>query len=102
MPFFFLLPLWALCLICGAVLAFFPRSRFLSTYVLLASTFAILLAFLLSTAVLLLAGRVVGGTDFAWLALIAYVAAIGVGGIGGAIAGLFLAHRANRRFGWKP
>jgi acyl-CoA hydrolase len=53
-----------------------------------------------STAVLLLLGRLLGGTSVAWLGAVAYLAAIVVGGGVGVVAGLLLGLKVNRQLGW--
>jgi hypothetical protein len=100
MPFFFLLPLWAFCLLAGIALLFSSRLRFLGTYILLGSTFGMLLSFLLSLALLFFVAKFLAGTKLAWLAAVAYLAGIPVGGLIGSAGGAFLAYRLNRRLGW--
>ncbi len=101
MPFFFIVPLWILCILAGVILLFFKRFRFLSMYVLLSSTGGLLASFLLSLALLFVAAKFVGGTPVAWIALLAYLAGIFLGGAVGIIAGAVLAWRFNRRMGWQ-
>ena len=101
MPFFFIVPLWILCVLTGVILLFFKRFRFLSMYLLLSSTGGLLASFLLSLALLFLTAKFVGGTSVAWLALFAYLAGILLGGAVGIIAGTLLARRFNRRMGWR-
>jgi len=100
MPFFFLLPLWGFCVLAGIALLFFARVRFLGTYVLLGSTFGLLISFLLSVALLFFFAKVLAGTKLAWLAAVAYLAGIPLGGMIGIAGGAFLAYRLNRRLGW--
>src|SRR5438874_7853807 len=101
MPFFLIVPIWALCVVVGVVLLFSHRFRFLSLYLLLGSTSGLLLLFLLSLALLFLAGKFLGGSPIAWLALVAYLVGLAVGGAGGVAGGLLLARRINRRMGWQ-
>jgi len=70
-------------------------------YVLLSSTGGLLASFLLSLALLFVAAKFVGGTPVAWIALLAYLAGIFLGGAVGIIAGAVLAWRFNRRMGWQ-
>jgi hypothetical protein len=91
MPFFFLVPLWILSIIAGAILLLFARLRFLSAYIFLASTIGIVSAFLVSLAVLALAAKIFAGTSFAWVALLAYLLGIALGGAGGILVGVILA-----------
>ena len=100
MPFFFILPMWCLCVFAGAALLFVPRLRFLSSYLLFGSTIGLILSFGLSLAVLFVTVRFFGRTRIAWLAIVAYLAAIGIGGIFGIMAGLFVARRVNRKIRW--
>jgi len=100
MPFFFIVPLWILSVLAGVTLLFSKRLRFLSMYLLLSSTGGLLLSFLVSLAFLFVAGKLVGGTSMAWLALLAYLAGILLGGALGIIGGALLARNVNRRMGW--
>jgi thiamine transporter ThiT len=99
-PFFFIVPLWLLLSICGTALLFSPRLRFLTPYIVLGSTVGLMCSVAFSTVVLLLMGKILGGTSVAWLALAAYLMAIVVGGGVGVIAGLLLGQEVNRRLGW--
>lgn len=100
MPFFLIVPIWAICIVVGGALLPSRRMRFLSTYILFGSTIGLLISFLLSLAVLFGLSKIVGGTSVAWLALVGYVIAIGGGGILGVIIGLFLAKKINNSFPW--
>jgi hypothetical protein len=92
MPFFFILPLWLVCLLLGIVLLFLPKLRFLSAHILLGSTIGLLLSFGLSTlALILLAKTAVSG----WVVLIGYLAGIGFGGAIGIAVGIFAAKKLN-------
>jgi hypothetical protein len=101
MLFFFILPVWFLCLIAGFGILLSQRLRFLSAYLLLGSTCGLLLSFVLSLGVLLLTGKFLGGTSVAWLALVAYLVGIAIEGTIGVLLGLFLARTLNRRLGWQ-
>ena len=101
MPFFFIVPVWMLVVMVGVALLFSRRLRFLSSYLLLSSTLGLLLSFLMSLALLLIAGKVFGNTSVAWIALLAYLAGMFVGGLIGIVAGLFVARKLNRRLGWQ-
>src|SRR5690349_13435216 len=99
MPFFLLLPVWLLCVLVGLVLVFVRSLRSIGVYTLTMSTVALLCSFGLSTAVLYFGPRLFSNTHPSWfgVALIAaYFCAIGVGGIGGAIAGFLATHRVLR------
>ncbi len=101
MPFFFLIPLWALCVMAGLALLFSGRLRFVGIYIMFAATGGLLGSFLLSTALLLLSAKLFGGTRVAWLALAAYLGGIVLGGLVGVLAGLLIAWKINVRFGWQ-
>ena len=101
MPFFFIVPLWLLCLVAGGVLLFSKRLRVLSLYLVMGSTGGVIVSFLLSLGVLLLAGKFLGGTRFAWVALIGYLIGIVGGGTIGILGGGILARIVNRRVGWQ-
>lgn len=100
MPFFFIVPLWLLLSVCGTALLFSRRLRFLSPYIVLGSTAGLLCSVAMATVVLWLLGKLLGGTSVAWLAFVAYLMAIVVGGGIGVIAGLLLGQEVNRRLGW--
>ena len=58
MPFFLIVPVWLLCVLCGVVLLCFQRFRRLGIYAINISTAATVVSLLLSTAVLFLSARV--------------------------------------------
>jgi hypothetical protein len=102
MPFFFILPIWFLCLIAGLGMMFSVRFRYLSTYLILSSTLGLVLSFLLSTAVLVLLPKVdlpsnVSGIVF----ILGCLAAMGAGGVLGIGASLLSAHTLNGKIGWR-
>src|SRR5581483_2131127 len=91
MPFFLIVPIWLLCALAGIVLLFIRRFRRIGVYAITVSTTALLVSFGVSTAVLYAGPRLAPSPHPPWygVALIAaYVAAIIVGGLVGAIAGL--------------
>jgi hypothetical protein len=98
MPFFFIVPLWILCLLGGATLFCFARLRNLSLYVLLGSTGFTVCSFLCSTMVLLIAGK---WPQLFWhsglLAAAGYIGALLAGGAFGVVGGLALACKLNFR-----
>jgi hypothetical protein len=98
MPFFFIVPVWLLCVLCVVVLLCFPRFRRLGLYAINISTAATVVSLLLSTAVLFLGTRVgplrVG--QWSGIALIgAYVLAIGVGALIGGLGGFLLTRKVS-------
>jgi hypothetical protein len=96
MPFFFIVPIWLLCLLAGAVLFSFARLRSLSLYVLLAPTGFTVVSFLSSTLVLLLAGKWPQLFGHSGLLLMGgYIGALLAGGVLGTVAGLALAYKFN-------
>src|SRR5580765_8059265 len=99
MPFFFIVPLWLLLLISGVALLFSRRLRFLTPYIVLGSTAGLMCSVAFSTVVLLLLGKLLGGTSAGWLAFVAYLMAIVVGGGVGVVAGLLLGQKVNRQLG---
>src|ERR1019366_9697339 len=98
MPFFFIVPLWILCLLGGATLFCFARLRNLSLYVLLGSTGFTVFSFLCSTMVLLVAGK---WPQLFWhsglLAAAGYICALLAGGGFGVVGGLALAYKLHFR-----
>jgi hypothetical protein len=54
MPFFFIAPIWVLCVLIGLACLASTRLRFIASYLILGSTFGLLASFALSTAPLLL------------------------------------------------
>jgi hypothetical protein len=99
-PFFFLVPLWLVLSVVGAVLLFWRRLRFLSPYIVLGSTVGLACSFAFSLVVLLILGKLFRGTSVAWLALAAYLVAIVIGGGVGVIGGLLLGRTVNSKLGW--
>ena len=96
MPFFFIVPIWLVCLLAGAVLFSFARLRSLSLYVLLAPTGFTVFSFLSSTLVLLVAGRWPQVVGHSGLILVGgYIGALLAGGAFGTVAGLALAYKLN-------
>lgn len=93
MIFFLVLPVWMLCILSGIVLLFPPQRRQIGLYVIVVSTAAMLVSFLLSTAVLYLGATIGPRLHIQWLgvAVIAtYILAVGLGLIVGAFAGFLL------------
>jgi hypothetical protein len=98
MPFFFIAPLWILCLVVGGVMFSSARRRSLSLYLLFASTGFAVFSFVCSTLVLVASGKWPG---LFWhsglLTLVGYLGALLAGGAAGAAGGLALAYKLNRR-----
>ena len=97
MPFFFILPLWALVAVIGIVLLFLPRFRSTGVYVLVSSTGGLLLSFFLSTCVLMLVPRLQITATSRWLLIFGYLGAILFGGLAGIVLGFLLARPIVRR-----
>jgi hypothetical protein len=103
MPFFLIVPVWLLCVLAGAVCAFFRRSRCVSLYLICVPTGGLLVSFAFSTLALLLGTRLFGHVRANWIGVVlilAYVAAFGAGGLVGIFAGFVAARSANRHLGW--
>ena|SRR3569832_2742824 len=97
MPFFFILPIWALVVVASLVLLVMKPSRTLGTYLLFTSTGGLIFSLALSTAALLAGARLLDGTSLGWLTLVAYLAMIGIGGQFGIAAGAFAAWKLTHR-----
>jgi|SRR5579863_5307550 hypothetical protein len=98
MPFFFIVPLWILCLLAGIVLFCFARLRSFSLYLLFASTGFTICSFLCSMLVLVVAGRWPGLFWHSGLVAVGgYVGALLAGGAAGTAGGLLIAYRINYR-----
>lgn len=97
MPFFFIVPIWAVAVVISVGLLVVKRVRTVGVYLLLASTGGLIFSFALSTAVLMVAARLLNGTSLGWLALLAYLAMIGVGGVIGAVLGAIAARKLTAR-----
>ena len=97
MPFFFIVPIWFLCVITGVMLCFFKRSRFLSLYLVLTSTGGAILSLVLSTFLLWLASKLFSNE---LILIAAYLLSLAVGGVIGVAAGFVAAAKINRRLGW--
>lgn len=99
MPFFFILPLWLLTVLVGAVMVCVRTTRRAGVYVITMSTFATILSILLSTAVLFVGPRITASPPD-WMGLVvfaAYLVAIPVGGLTGAIAGFLVSRNLLAR-----
>ncbi len=102
MPFFFIAPLWLLAIAAGLSLLFFRRLRFLSSYLVLASTGGLVLSLLASTLVLWLGTSIFNNRN-GWAAIVViggYLASIPVFGLVGVLLGILAARRINRRLRW--
>lgn len=99
MPFFFIGAAWIFCLVVGLVLLCFRPLRFLSTYLIFGSTGLTFASFALSTLVLLAIGRFPErSSHLVVLAIVGYFGAIVAGGCIGAVVGLIVGHKVNRKF----
>jgi predicted MFS family arabinose efflux permease len=103
MVFFFLLPLWLLCVVAGTVLCWFKKSRLLSSYFFLCPTVGIVVAFVLSSLVLWAGPRMLGSADSwaKWALVTAYLLGTGLGGVIGGVVGFSAARRINRLLRWE-
>ena len=93
MPFFFIVPIWALCVVIGVALMFFRDLRKLARFVIALPTGATLISFALSTGVLYFVPRFAHQPHQQWygLALIAaYVIALLLGALIGAAGACLL------------
>jgi hypothetical protein len=102
MPFFFIVPIWLLCVVIGVVLCFFKRSRFLSLYLVLSSTGSAIVSLALSTFVLWTAPKLFA-KEHTWEGLVliaAYLGSIVLGAVVGAIVGFVAAGKINQRLRW--
>jgi hypothetical protein len=100
MPFFFILPVWGLCVVIGVALLFVRDLRRIAYFVIAVPTGATLVSFALSTSVLYLVPRVAHEPHPKWfgIALIAgYVIALVLGALIGALGAFVLLLRAPAR-----
>jgi hypothetical protein len=81
MLFFFVLPVWAICVVVGVALLFFSELRRIAYFVIAIPTGATLVSFALSTSVLYLVPRLTHEPHPQWF---------GVAMIGGYVIALFL------------
>ncbi len=95
MPFFFIVPLWILTVIVGGALVSITATRRVGIYVLATSTFATVVSFVLSTAVLFVGPRIAANPPgwFGFVVVVGYLAAIPLGGLIGAVTGLLLTRK---------
>ena len=99
MPFFFIAPLWLLCVAAGAILIFAGRRR-IGAYVVSVSTGATVVSLVLSTAVLFLFPRLPFRLPPQWNAISlisAYLMAILLGGVAGAAGAFWLTAKIWRQ-----
>ena len=103
MPFFFAFPVCLVFVATGLVFLLLPRFRFLSAYFLLCSTAGFLLSFALSLSVFHLMGwvKTSGGMWLGWVVILAYLVAIGIGGVVGIVIGFIGAKKINAHLGWQ-
>ena len=109
MPFFILIPIWLLCVVIGLAMLASRQLRFLASYVILGSTFGLLVSFVLSTTALLLfawlAPRIghhrLGaiGSLLGYIGLLGYIIGLVGGGFIGTAVGALMAYRLNLRVG---
>lgn len=104
MPFFFIAPIWLLCVLIGLASLASSRLRFLASYLILGSTFGLLASFVLSTVPLLLVPKALAmvryeGSIGGILIVVGYVTGLLTGGLAGIAGGGVIACRLNRRFG---
>jgi hypothetical protein len=93
MPFFFILLVWAFCVLIGTALLFFRNLRSIGSYVIAVPTGATLVSLALSTSVLYFVPRFTHGSHPQWLgiALIAgYLIALALGAPLGALGAFLL------------
>jgi len=89
MPFFFIAPVWLLCVGVGAIMLFVRRLRRIGYFVITAPTGATLTSFVLSTSVFYLFPRVLSKSHPEWSGvevIASYVIALIAGAVIGAIA----------------
>ncbi len=92
MPFFFIIPVWLLCVAVGLILLLFAHLRKLGYFVIAIPTGATVISFFLSTSVFFIASRLLPLPSRPWygvLILAVYVSALVLGALLGAI-GAFL------------
>jgi hypothetical protein len=97
-------PIWLLCIFVGLVALCFPKARFTSTYILLGSTFGLVVSCVSSLLLLVLTRqilKIVGLVRLQWLAGVAYVVGFVAGGTLGIVIGSILADHVNRKLGWR-
>lgn len=115
MIYFFILPLWALTILLGVALFFFPKLRFLSLYVILGSTFSVVLSALgLFTSLYLFVGlssEVSGWSSWqrlgdiksyvgGGLGILTILGGFAAGAVIGGLVGIALAWLINRKLAW--
>jgi len=85
----------------GLLMLLSSRLRFLAAYVILGSTFGLIVSFLISTATLLLRAKLMAGLGFngslgGIVSILGYLSGIVAGGAVGIVVGALTAHRVNR------
>lgn len=99
MPFFFIVPLWFLCVLTGCVLLFFAQLRRIGQFVIAVPTGATGISFLLSTAALFLLPRIMPQPAGPWYGIFTvsvYLVGIVAGGLIGAVAAFFVVLKLQR------
>lgn len=96
MPFFFIAPIWLLCVGVGVIMLFARRLRRIGYFVISVPTGATLASFLLSTSVFYVFPRVSSQSHPQWVGIaviVSYVIALVLGAVLGAIASFWLTFR---------
>lgn len=115
MIYFFIFPLWTLVVLFGIILLFFPKLRFLGPHVILASTFATTISFVLSIGLLIgFAGlwQNLGSWETfrnhsditsaagVGMGILGYLGGLALGALVGAVIGIAIAWWIDRKLGW--
>ena len=100
MPFFFIVPIWLLCVVMGLLTLVVRRFRFLASYLILGSTLGLIVSAVLSIVLALLLGKVMVMVEYQGslggiVILLGYLAGLVAGGLAGMMAGGLLAYRVN-------
>jgi hypothetical protein len=107
-PYFFIVPLWLLCVIAGLAMLVTVRLRYMSLYVLIGSTLGLILSVVASTGFLFVSMALLSRLKFgsespfgAFVVLAGYLFWIIVGGLIGIGLGAMIAFKLNRLIGWR-
>jgi hypothetical protein len=103
MPFFAIVPIWAVCMLLALIFFFIGTLRFLSLYLLFCSTLGLILSIAFPFCISGIAQRLPleGHSDLQMFGMAALALSVPFGFLVGAVTGFFLARFANRKLEWQ-
>jgi|SRR5579871_5523702 len=102
MPFFFLLPLWLLCIVVAVISLLSRKYRYMAAHLALCSTGALIGCLTLFLAAVWALGKLhePSSTEMGIVFLVVLIGSTALGGILGLVGGFLVARSLNRALGW--